>query len=526
MTGLYPYMVQYVFKKDPDQYMGALVTVYALSQLIAYPALIKIMKTYGKLATLRMCLLIVGSHGIVIVAAMLMRHLALLFVSIFALGVGLAGINLALTIILSDCIDYDELMSGKRRESTYQAVSGIPTEFFTIGGRALPLLILNACGYVPNGLPGTNKHGQPEAVTYALAVMLGSLPLILCGTSYWLLRDYPIDEEMHDAVIRAVKTMHERAGMKPDYGGLAPAEEREHSLFSDDDDDDDDYDYSDDEYAALPEAEDGLRQRRGRRQRRGESREVLMMSVEDPITKVMVPIPHALIAVHKLEVPNADDHDSIDDKPIDADTMRDALLDSADLGAERARREADRSAESLELEWLLDYFTARELWMVMHFGAEHLRERLRYRCVATFVYCAALVAEGLILFANKSPYKGILLMFAGGVMSALFLTDLMRLHAVGLLSKLPDHVVATAATEHRGHINKFRIGYLRICARKMGLDTEGMELQALQGHEERLLQTSWWARNGYDAKLFVVPLLIAIIGLVVCLGATPQVVHQ
>merc|ERR1712232_396030 len=73
-----------------------------------------------------------------------MTYVALpcLFIWGFALGGGFV-----LQSLVADCVDYDEFLSGQRREAMYMMSVDFLTKFMEIPGEVLPLLLMASYGY-------------------------------------------------------------------------------------------------------------------------------------------------------------------------------------------------------------------------------------------------------------------------------------------------------------------------------------------------------------------------------------------
>ena len=67
-------------------------------------------------------------------------------------------------VLLSDCIDYGEILFGARQEGTYQAISSLIHLWATFLGRAVPIAVLS-------GVVGSRKPGNDQ---------LGALAGLLC----------------------------------------------------------------------------------------------------------------------------------------------------------------------------------------------------------------------------------------------------------------------------------------------------------------------------------------------------------
>lgn len=83
------------------------------------------------------------------------------------LGLAWGGIQSLKPALLSDVVDYGELICGARQEGTYQAISKLIHLWFTFLGRAFPIAVLSAaCTEEPaNGSANTAHHPAMAVVS-------------------------------------------------------------------------------------------------------------------------------------------------------------------------------------------------------------------------------------------------------------------------------------------------------------------------------------------------------------------------
>jgi Na+/melibiose symporter-like transporter len=55
--------------------------------------------------------------------------------------------NTVYNILAADCVDYDELLTGMKRASSYTSVTNLPYMFITIAGSSLPLALMSSLGF-------------------------------------------------------------------------------------------------------------------------------------------------------------------------------------------------------------------------------------------------------------------------------------------------------------------------------------------------------------------------------------------
>jgi glycoside/pentoside/hexuronide:cation symporter, GPH family len=135
------------------------------------------------------------------------------FVGVFFLGPGDAaiygvlvfcsGIGLGATIALpsamqADVIDYDELLTGERREGQYIGLWSLAKKLSAALGVGLSLSTLSYAGYKPN-------VEQTEAVRMTLRVLYALVPSIFNLVGLAIALYYPISTQAHREILEAVQ---------------------------------------------------------------------------------------------------------------------------------------------------------------------------------------------------------------------------------------------------------------------------------------------------------------------------------
>jgi GPH family glycoside/pentoside/hexuronide:cation symporter len=135
------------------------------------------------------------------------------FVGVFFLGAGdelaygvlvfLSGIGFGATLALpsaiqADVIDYDELLTGDRREGQYIGLWNISKKLAAAVGVGAGLATLGMAGYTPN-------VAQSEQVVFTLRVLYAGVPSLCNIVALLIALAYPIDGNKHAAIRRAVE---------------------------------------------------------------------------------------------------------------------------------------------------------------------------------------------------------------------------------------------------------------------------------------------------------------------------------
>ena len=117
---------------------------------------------------------------------------------VFLSGIGF-GATLAIpSAIQADVIDYDELLTGERREGQYIGWWSISKKMAAAVGIGAGLSLLGIAGYVPNA-------EQTENVRFMLRVLYALVPSILNLIGLTIALAYPIDDMMHARIRQAIQ---------------------------------------------------------------------------------------------------------------------------------------------------------------------------------------------------------------------------------------------------------------------------------------------------------------------------------
>jgi GPH family glycoside/pentoside/hexuronide:cation symporter len=140
------------------------------------------------------------------------------FIGVFFLGPGdeiiygilviLSGIGFGATLaipsaIQADVIDYDELLSGKRREGQYIGLWSIAKKLAAAVGVGIGLSVLGLVGYTPN-------VEQSDQVVLTLRTLYALVPSICNIIAFGIALSYPISSGVHRDIRSAI--LHRRQG--------------------------------------------------------------------------------------------------------------------------------------------------------------------------------------------------------------------------------------------------------------------------------------------------------------------------
>ena len=135
------------------------------------------------------------------------------FVGVFFLGPGdaaiygilvvISGIGFGATLALpsaiqADVIDYDELLTGSRREGQYVGLWSISKKMAAAIGIGAGLTILGWAGYKPNA-------EQSETVVFTLRALYAGVPSLFNLIAFAIALAYPIDSGLHGQIRTAIE---------------------------------------------------------------------------------------------------------------------------------------------------------------------------------------------------------------------------------------------------------------------------------------------------------------------------------
>jgi len=187
------FYVEYVLQsKQADLYL----LIYFFTGVLFLPGWILLARRFEKKATW--------------LAAMLINTGA--FIGVFFLGPGdalvygilvcLSGIGFGATLAIpsamqADVIDYDELLSGERREGQYIGIWSISKKLAAALGVGVTLAILGGAGYTPNEV-------QSEQVQFTLRVLYALVPSLCNIVAFVIALTYPISRRVHKEILAAI----------------------------------------------------------------------------------------------------------------------------------------------------------------------------------------------------------------------------------------------------------------------------------------------------------------------------------
>jgi len=188
-----PYFTKYVLRpEDPDRWIALFLLTYFAAAFLFLPVWLAASRRYGK-RTVYLAMLLLGGTGSGALFFVGQGDVWPMLAILVWAGSSFGGRLFLAPSMQADVIDYDELLTGKRREAQYGALWAIMTKFAVIPSASVPLAILASLGFTPNVT-------QAEPVQLAIRAIFALLPaataLVAFGITLW----FPIDERTHRAI--------------------------------------------------------------------------------------------------------------------------------------------------------------------------------------------------------------------------------------------------------------------------------------------------------------------------------------
>jgi len=191
------YHVTYVLQvENPELWMAIYAGILTGTGLFTIPIWAMIAKRIGKLYTLIIgqCIGAGANFALFWAGAGDVWYVLGVMIVLGFLG----GVDFLITAMEADITDYDELLTGKRREGQFSALFGIVPKLVSIPGMAIPLSILAASGYVPNEVQ------TPEVISSIKWIYI-LMPVVFYVLNIFVLLRYPISEKVHKAISKGIE---------------------------------------------------------------------------------------------------------------------------------------------------------------------------------------------------------------------------------------------------------------------------------------------------------------------------------
>ena len=187
------YYVEYVLK---SQMADAFLLLYFVTGIVFLPGWIVIARRSGKKAAW-LASMAVNTGAFIGVFFLGPGDAAIYGVLVFLSGVGF-GATLAIpSAIQADVIDYDELLTGERREGQYIGLWSIAKKLSAAVGVGAGLAVLGMAGYTPN-------VEQSPQVQYTLRTLYALVPSLCNIVAFFIALAYPINSSVHRDIRTAI----------------------------------------------------------------------------------------------------------------------------------------------------------------------------------------------------------------------------------------------------------------------------------------------------------------------------------
>jgi GPH family glycoside/pentoside/hexuronide:cation symporter len=116
-------------------------------------------------------------------------YIGAMFGLIFA-SLGIAAVSLTSSPMFADIVDYDEVLTGKRREASYSGIQAFLTKFCISIGNWLFLTIIDMSGFISN----SNYVGpQPFSAKLGIMIAIFVVPAIIASLTTIVMKFYKLD---------------------------------------------------------------------------------------------------------------------------------------------------------------------------------------------------------------------------------------------------------------------------------------------------------------------------------------------
>ena len=198
------YYVEYVLRSGLADFF---LMIYFVTGIVFLPLWIKIAARFGKKNAwiAAMCINTLTFSGVFFLGA---GEEVMYGILVFLSGLGF-GATIALpSSIQADVIDYDELITGERREGRYVGIWSLAKKVSAAAGVGIGLSLLGAAGYRPEAV-------QPERVVFTLRLLYALVPCLCNAVAILIALAYPITGEKH-VMIREAIAVRKKGGEAED----------------------------------------------------------------------------------------------------------------------------------------------------------------------------------------------------------------------------------------------------------------------------------------------------------------------
>ncbi len=179
VTGCMIYFIQYVVRLQGVLASVPLIVIFVLMLLFSLLA-DRMVKQRG-LKQVYIIGLLLSSAGLILLF-LSGNWLIAVMVSLVVIGIGFAPVTLIWSPLLSDVIDYDEILTGKRRETTYAGMNALITKPAISVATALFLLVISGFGF------DNTQSVQSDSAIFGIQLGFALFPaicFIISAITFW-----------------------------------------------------------------------------------------------------------------------------------------------------------------------------------------------------------------------------------------------------------------------------------------------------------------------------------------------------
>lgn len=198
------YVLEYVVKLSMADTI-AMMLIFAVPGLFMMPLWLKMSARLGKKDAWILSMVVTGA-GFGLFMFVEAGSFYIFLPMAVLIGMGYACYNTLSFSIYADIVDYDEYVSGERKEGTYLAVWYFV--FKASSGIAAIVLgfVLQWVGFSPN-------VEQSDATIFAILFLVGAVPALGNFACAFLFRKFSLDEKTYVDIRRALQARHRDAGL-------------------------------------------------------------------------------------------------------------------------------------------------------------------------------------------------------------------------------------------------------------------------------------------------------------------------
>jgi hypothetical protein len=114
--------------------------------------------------------------------------------------------NTIYNILAADCVDYDELLTGMKRASSYTGVTNLPFMFISIAGASLPLALMSSLGFEePSDDDESDDDGySTKGSTLVLRIYCSCFVSLIAICAIITMKFYKIDNTVHQTILENI----------------------------------------------------------------------------------------------------------------------------------------------------------------------------------------------------------------------------------------------------------------------------------------------------------------------------------